>query len=138
MKRDFWGRIFFAPANLVGFFSALIGSVAVPHPAPLLVWVSVESLYLGFSLWREGHPPRRSPPPVPEGWDTLAPSQREQYRVLRALRTRLEENLQSLPGGKAFEAISQPRLDALLDEFVRLLHTLNQHREFLSGAEPYY
>jgi hypothetical protein len=48
----------------------------------------------------------------------------------------VEENFQALPGGRALGAVSQPRLDALLGEFVRLLHTLNQYREFLGSADP--
>ena len=135
MKPDFWRKVLLAPGNLAGLLAAGLGAIAVPHPAPLIAWLGVETIYVSFAWWRSARPRARASS-MPEGWEALAPSQREQYRALRALRAQLEENLHLLPGGKALEEISQPRLDALLDEFVRLLNTLNQHREFLASAEP--
>ena len=127
--------LFFSPGNLAGLAACILGAVLTDQGVPLLAWLGVEVIYLGVSLGM----PVRGPPgsqPHPSGWESLSPSQREQYRVLRSLRGRVDANLGSLPGGKALGAVSQPRLDALLEDFVRLLNTLNQYREFLGSAEP--
>jgi hypothetical protein len=136
MMPGFWRSTLFAPANIAGLLAAGLGAGLTLQPAPLFAWGGVEVLYLLFSFWkRKGAGPNKDLP-APEGWGQLAASQREQYRALRALRQRVEENLAALPGGKALGDVSQARLDALLNDFLRHLQTLNQYREFLGTAEP--
>jgi hypothetical protein len=136
MHPEFWRATLLAPANLAGLAASVIGAILTAHPAPLWAWAAVETVYLLFAAWKGALARGGKKLPAPERWGQLAPSQREQYRALRTLRQRAEENLAELPGGKALGAVSQARMDALLDDFVRLLHTLNQYREFLGAAQP--
>ncbi len=66
----------------------------------------------------------------------LAPNQREHFLGLQALASRIQENFGRLDaGGEAIAAQSRLRIDALLQSFLRLLLTLNDHRRYLGGTD---
>lgn len=65
----------------------------------------------------------------------LAPSQREHYDELRALKKRILDEYGKLPGGGVLQASSEQRLDTLLTSFLRLVTTLNSYRKFLNAAD---
>lgn len=65
----------------------------------------------------------------------LAPSQREHYEQLRALRARILDEYRKLPGGGVLQASIEQRLDTLLTSFLRLVTTLNSYRKFLNSAD---
>lgn len=67
--------------------------------------------------------------------DELSPSQKEHHAELRALLKRTVESYERLPGGRVMVASSGPRLEALLDSFVRLVTTLNTYRKHLGGLD---
>ncbi len=65
----------------------------------------------------------------------LAPSQREHYEQLKALKGRILDEYGKLPGGGVLQASSEQRLDTLLTSFLRLVTTLNSYRKFLNAAD---
>jgi hypothetical protein len=66
----------------------------------------------------------------------LAPNQREHFLGLQALATRIHENFARLEtGGEAVALQSRHRIDALLQAFLRLLITLNDHRRYLGSTD---
>lgn len=65
----------------------------------------------------------------------LAPSQKEHYAQLKALKAHILSEYGKLPGGGVLQASSESRLDALLTSFLRLVTTLNSYRKFLSVAD---
>jgi small-conductance mechanosensitive channel len=65
----------------------------------------------------------------------LAPSQREHYRSLKALRDGIFERYQALPGGRVLAPSSARHLDGLLTSFLRLVSTLNGYRQFLGATD---
>jgi hypothetical protein len=67
--------------------------------------------------------------------EDLAPSQREHYFLLRELRDKILANHRRLPGGRVLAASSEPRVDALLTSFLRLLQTLNGYRKYLNTRD---
>jgi hypothetical protein len=67
--------------------------------------------------------------------EELAPSQREHYFQLRELKDRILENYRRLPGGRVLAASSEPRVDALLTAFLRLIGTLNSYRKYLNATD---
>jgi hypothetical protein len=64
----------------------------------------------------------------------LAPSQREHYVGLQALKDRILDNYRKLPGGQVLVAASESQLQELLVSFVRLLSALNSYRTYLNAA----
>jgi hypothetical protein len=64
----------------------------------------------------------------------LAPNQREHFLGLQVLAGRIEENFARVEAGEALAARSRHRIDALLQAFLRLLVTLDDHRRYLSGT----
>lgn len=66
----------------------------------------------------------------------LAPNQREHFLGLQALAARIHENfarLESSGGAVALQSAS--RIDSLLQAFLRLLITLNDHRRYLGSTD---
>lgn len=137
---------FLLPANLVGLLTAGASSLMTGEPLPALVALGVEGLYLGIvpSMKRfqravrarsgadEGDPARKE---VDTLLSELAPSQREHYQALVGLKEKILENYRRLPGGKVLATDSEPRLDALLTSFLRLVAALNHHRTYLNSTD---
>lgn len=142
---NFLRAAFLLPANLVGLLTAGVSSALTENPLPALVALGVEGVYLGVvsSSRRFQRAVRaRHPDEAEEGraqvaalLAELAPSQREHYQQLVALRERILDNYRKLPGGRVLAASSEARLDALLTQFLRLLGALNQYRTFLNAAD---
>jgi hypothetical protein len=115
------------------------------EPLPALVALGLEGLYLGVvsSMKRFQRAVRAQTPDDPEAarkavdalQSDLAPSQREHYQQLLGLKEKILANYRKLPGGKVLEADSEPRLDALLTSFLRLISTLNQYRAYLNSSD---
>lgn len=136
---------FLMPANLVGLGTAAASAAMTGEPLPVLVALGVEGLYLGLvsSMKRFQRAVRAKTPDDPEAarkavdalQADLAPSQREHYQQLLGLKEKILANYRKLPGGKVLEADSEPRLDALLTSFLRLISTLNQYRAYLNSSD---
>lgn len=138
---------FLLPANLVGLLTAGASSLMTGEPLPALVALGVEGLYLGIvpSMKRfqrairargggvdESDPARKE---VDTLLAELAPSQREHYQALVGLKEKILESYRRLPGGKVLATDSEPRLDALLTSFLRLVAALNHHRTYLNSTD---
>jgi len=136
---------FLMPANLVGLGTAVASAAMTGEPLPALVALGLEGLYLGVvsSMKRFQRAVRAQTPDDPEAarkavdalQSDLAPSQREHYQQLLGLKEKILANYRKLPGGKVLEADSEPRLDALLTSFLRLISTLNQYRAYLNSSD---
>ena len=136
---------FLMPANLVGLGTAVASAAMTGEPLPALVALGLEGLYLGLfsSMPRFQRAVRSREPADPEAarkavdslLADLSPSQREHYQQLVGLKEKILANYRKLPGGKVLESDSEPRLDALLTSFLRLISTLNQHRSFLNSSD---
>ncbi|MCY1020786.1 hypothetical protein [Pyxidicoccus sp. MSG2] len=136
---------FLMPANLVGLGTAAASAAMTGEPLPMLVALGLEGLYLGVlsSMSRFQRAVRAKTPDDPEAarkavdalQSDLAPSQREHYQQLLGLKEKILANYRKLPGGKVLEADSEPRLDALLTSFLRLISTLNQYRAYLNSSD---
>ncbi|MBU8899307.1 hypothetical protein DRW03_04720 [Corallococcus sp. H22C18031201] len=136
---------FLMPANLVGLGTAAMSAALTHEPLPMLVALGLEGLYLGVasSMKRFQRAVRANTPDDPEAarqavdalQADLAPSQREHYQQLVGLKERILANYRKLPGGKVLVADSEPRLDALLTSFLRLISTLNQYRTYLNSSD---
>ena len=136
---------FLMPANLVGLGTAVASAAMTGEPLPALVALGLEGLYLGVvsSMKRFQRAVRAQTPNDPEAarkavdalQSDLAPSQREHYQQLLGLKEKILANYRKLPGGKVLEADSEPRLDALLTSFLRLISTLNQYRAYLNSSD---
>jgi hypothetical protein len=137
---------FMLPANLVGLLTAGASSLMTGEPLPALVALGVEGLYLGIvpSMKRfqravrarggdeAGDSARKE---VDALLAELAPSQREHYQALVGLKEKILENYRRLPAGKVLATDSEPRLDALLTSFLRLVAALNHHRTYLNSTD---
>ncbi|WP_164010108.1 hypothetical protein [Pyxidicoccus trucidator] len=136
---------FLMPANLVGLGTAAASAAMTGEPLPALVALGLEGLYLGVvsSMKRFQRAVRAQTPNDPEAarkavdalQADLAPSQREHYQQLLGLKEKILANYRKLPGGKVLESDSEPRLDALLTNFLRLISTLNQYRAYLNSSD---
>jgi hypothetical protein len=136
---------FMMPANLVGLGTAAASAAMTGEPLPALVALGLEGLYLGVvsSMKRFQRAVRAGTPDNPEAAQKaldalqadLAPSQREHYQQLVGLKEKILANYRKLPGGKVLVADSEPRLDALLTSFLRLISTLNQYRAYLNSSD---
>jgi hypothetical protein len=137
---------FLLPANLVGLLTAGASALMTGQPLPALVALGVEGLYLGIvpSMQRFQRAVRsRGGEETPEAerkqvdglLAELAPSQREHYQALVGLKEKILENYRRLPGGKVLATDSEPRLDALLTSFLRLVSALNHHRTYLNSTD---
>lgn len=147
-----------APANLFGMLSAGVASALLGDPTPAYVALGAQAAYLGsipfVPRFRRALRAAAAAASDDEGGtrartdgvsavrgetqallESLAPSQRAHYAVLRALRDQLLGNYAKLPGGGVLVASSQAQVDALLVSFLRLLGTLNAYRAFLSSAK---
>ncbi len=138
---------FLLPANLVGLFTAGASSLMTGEPLPALVALGVEGLYLGIvpSMKRFQRAVRaragreETPEAARQEVDALlaelAPSQRQHYQALVGLKEKILENYRRLPGGKVLATSSEPRLDALLTSFLRLVTALKHHRTYLNSTD---
>ncbi|MBI3180996.1 MAG: hypothetical protein HYZ28_02500 [Myxococcales bacterium] len=138
---------FLMPANLFALAAAGVASVLTGEPTPMLVALGGEALYLGLlssarSFRRVVRSNFEAQQLEVEGarevetlLGELAPSQREHYRALSALKDEILSNYRKLPGGRVMAAASEQRVNALLTSFLRLLATLNSYRKFLSGSD---
>lgn len=136
---------FMMPANLVGLGTAAASAAMTGEPLPMLVALGLEGLYLGVmsSMKRFQRAVRANTLDDPEAarkaldalQADLAPSQREHYQQLVGLKEKILANYRKLPAGKVLEADSEPRLDALLTSFLRLISTLNQYRTYLNSSD---
>lgn len=135
-------RALLAPANVLGLASAGGASLVTGHSTPMVVALAVEAFYLFLvavspPLRRalRGEAVRSGSDEVRELLAELAENQREHYFVLCDLKDKILANYRRLPGGGVLAASSEPRLDALLTAFLRLLSTLNTHRKYLGVAD---
>lgn len=136
---------FLLPANLVGLLTAGASAAMVHDPLPALVALGVEGLYLGIVpsmkrfqravRARGGDEPDAERKQVDALLTELAPSQREHYQALVGLKEKILENYRRLPAGKVLATDSEPRLDALLTSFLRLVSALNHHRTYLNSTD---
>jgi hypothetical protein len=144
---NYFKAAFMAPANLVGLVTAGFSSAVTGELLPMLVALGVEGLYLGVAssskrfqrAVRSRQPEEQVAQAAKQQVDTLltdlAPSQREHYQQLVALKEKILANYAKLPGGRVLSASSEPRLDTLLTSFLRLISTLNQYRTYLNSAD---
>ena len=134
------------PANLFALAAGGVASLVLGEVTPLVAAAGASALYLTLLSTLPGF--RRvvrlsasfddevaSPERLERMLAELAPSQLEHYEQLRALRDRILDNYQLMPGGRVLAASSQLRLDALLTSFVRLVGTLNTYRKYLGSAD---
>ncbi|MBX5481324.1 MAG: hypothetical protein IRZ16_05680 [Myxococcaceae bacterium] len=135
---------FLVPANLFGLLAATLSSVLMADPLPALVALGMEGVYLGTlslsprfqRLVRSQSPAEQEPSAETVALlEELAASQREHYFALKELRDKILVNYRKLPGGGVLVASSEPRLDSLLTNFLRLLSTLNAYRKYLNAAD---
>ena len=144
-KPNYIKAAFFVPANLMAIGTAALSSVVTHDALPALIGLGAEGLYLGVlsASKRFQRAVRASSPEdeeahrlVLEGLQKdLAPSQREHYQALVGLKEKILGNYRRLPGGRVLAASSEPRLDALLQSFLKLLGTLNQYRTYLNATD---
>lgn len=136
---------FLLPANLVGLFTAGASALMTGEPLPALVALGVEGLYLGIVpsmrrfqravRARGGEEAESARKEVDALLAELAPSQREHYQALVGLKEKILENYRRLPAGKVLATDSEPRLNALLTSFLRLVAALNHHRTYLNSTD---
>lgn len=136
---------FLIPANLVALTTAGIASLATGEPIGLAIAAGIEGLYLLFvSTAPQFRRVVRAKLQTGAGeaeletaalLETLAPSQREHYLVLKELRDKILENYRKLPGGRVLAAASEHRIEALLTSFLKLLATLNSYRKYLNTSD---
>jgi len=134
------GAALVAPANLIGLATAGGAAWLLHQPLPALIALGAEAVYLllvlGSARMRRALGARGGTSvEVETRLGELAESQRGHYFVLRDLRDSILANYRKLPGGGVLAASSEPRLDALLTAFLRLLGTLNDHRRYLGIAD---
>ena len=134
------GTALVAPANLIGLATAGGAAWLLHQPLPALIALGAEAVYLllvlGSARMRRALGARGgTSDEVETRLGELAESQRGHYFVLRDLRDSILANYRKLPGGGVLAASSEPRLDALLTAFLRLLGTLNDHRRYLGIAD---
>jgi len=124
------GAAVLAPANVIGLATAGGAAWLLHQPLVALIALGAEAFYLllvvGSARMRRALGARGgdTSDEVESRLGELAESQRGHYFVLR-----------KLPGGGVLAASSEPRLDALLTAFLRLLGTLNDHRRYLGIAD---
>ncbi len=138
---------FLVPANLLALAGAAVASAFVGDPSALLVALGAESLYLGVlssapNFRRAVRATFHSRKNLAAGnrevstlLAELSASQRQHYEHLRQLRDRILAHYARLPGGRVMVASSEPRIDALLTAFLRLLTTLSSYRQYLNAAD---
>lgn len=135
---------FLMPANLVALGASAVASVLFGDATPMLFALGAESLYLGslssFPRFQRAVRSREESEDGPAAeivalLEDLAPSQREHYFFLKDLRDKILGNYRKLPGGRVLAASSEPRIDQLLTNFLRLLATLNNYRKYLSTTD---
>ncbi len=135
------------PANLFALAAGGVASVMLADFTPLfaaggasVVYLTLLSVMPGFRrAVRANFEDQRGSNQDSTAFDTLvlelAPSQREHYESLLALKERILSSYKKMPGGRVLVASSEQRLNALLHSFVRLVTTLNSYRSFLSAAD---
>ncbi|MBI5543287.1 MAG: hypothetical protein HY901_05325 [Deltaproteobacteria bacterium] len=134
---------FFNKLNLTALGGAVVASLALMNPLPALVAVGAELVYLGvvpsLPRFKRGVRARRElarhgteQQATAAMLEALSPNQRESFN---ALRDRILENYQRVPGGSVLAETSSVRMDGLLHSFVRLLSTLNSYRRYLTNTD---
>lgn len=138
---------FLMPANLFALAAAGAASLYLGEPTPMLAALGGEALYLGLlssarsfrrvvqANFEAQQLARESAREMDSLLKELAPSQREHYGSLHALRDQILANYRKLPGGRVMAAASEQRVDALLTSFLRLLATLNSYGKYLSQTD---
>jgi hypothetical protein len=128
---------------LLALATATIGSLASGEPFTLAIVLGAETVYLGLSTTPRFRRALRTKINSEDDTEretsslleTLAPSQREHYLVMKELRNKILENYQKLPGGRVLAAASEQSMTALLTSFLRLLVSLNSYRKYLNAAD---
>lgn len=133
------------PANLFALAAGVVASVAMGDWMPLAAVGSASGLYLalvsGMPSFRravraQAAQLEEAPPDETELlMADLAPSQRQHYQELDALKTQILAAYRKMPGGRVLAANSERQLNGLLASFLRLVGTLNAYRRFLSSGE---
>jgi hypothetical protein len=136
------------PAHGLTLAASAVASVLMNDPLPFMLGSGATALSVGFLV---GNPRARraleagfnatrgEPATEVEERETLladlSASQKDHFGLLTALKSRILERYRQLPGGRVLAASSEPRLDALLLAFLRLVVTLNSYRRFLGAAD---
>jgi hypothetical protein len=136
------------PANLFALAAGGVASLIIGDWVPLAAAGGASVAYLTFlstmpsfrrAVRANSEAQTSSEVATPEEEEALlaelAPSQREHYEQLRALKGRILDEYGKLPGGGVLQASSEQRLDTLLTSFLRLVTTLNSYRKFLNAAD---
>jgi hypothetical protein len=134
------------PANLFALAAGGVASVALGDWLPLAAAGGAAGLYLALlstmPSFRRTVRARAaelddvaSPDELASLLADLAPSQRQHYQELAALKQRILESYRKMPGGRVLVASSERRLEGLLTSFLRLVATLNSYRRFLSATD---
>jgi hypothetical protein len=136
------------PANLFALAAGGAASLYLGEATPLLAAAGGSAVYLTLLSWLPSFRRRvrnnfdaqelgdiASPEEVVRLLQDLAPSQREHYAVLAALKQKILESYLALPGGRVMAASSERRLDGLLTAFLRLVTTLNSYRKYLNATD---
>jgi hypothetical protein len=134
------------PANLLALAAGGVAWLLTGDWVPLAAAGSASGLYLVLSSTsasfrsairtRAAQLDEGAPPGARQALlDELAPSQRQHYQELVALKERILDSYRKMPGGRVLVASSERRLDGLLTSFLRLVGTLNSYRRFLSATD---
>lgn len=135
---------FMLPVNLAVLGASAVASAVMGDPSPVLLALGAEGVYLGVlsstprfqrAIRSQQEHGDEANAEVVALLEDLAPSQREHYFFLRDLRDKILANYRKLPGGRVLATSSEPRVDALLTAFLRLLTTLNNYRQYLSATD---
>lgn len=134
------------PANLFALAAGGIASVMMGDWLPLVAAGGASGLYLALlstmPSFRRAVRARAaqledvaSPDELEALLNELAPSQKQHYQELEALKARILDSYRKMPGGRVLVASSERRLEGLLTSFLRLVSTLNSYRRFLSATD---
>jgi hypothetical protein len=116
------------------------------HEAALLIAAGLDLIWTGYAVgdprFRRAVDAREGARQLKEGrrrtdalLAELAPNQREHFASLRALADRIDANYRRLPGSAPVLADSREKLEALLQSFLRLLVSWNDHRRYLGATD---
>lgn len=134
------------PANLFALAAGAVASLVMGDWLPLAAAGGASGLYLmllstmpGFRRAVRAQAAQLDDVASPDELESLladlAPSQRQHYQELAALKERILDSYRKLPGGRVLVASSERRLEGLLLSFLRLVATLNSYRRFLSATD---
>lgn len=134
------------PANLFALAAGGVASLVMGDWVPLAAAGGASALYLALlstmPSFRQAVRARAAQLDEVAGEDELdallnelAPSQRQHYQELVALKDRILDSYRKMPGGRVLVASSERRLEGLLTSFLRLVGTLNSYRRWLSATD---